>query len=96
MINILKHSIFKNLAILINGPIILLYNNNKAKLTFKELENISPFINLLCFRLNNKMYSKRQVKNLKKLSYFENVLFFHNSIKTFVKLPYCKLSIKKN
>jgi len=87
MIKTLKNSIFKNLVVLIHGPIILVNTTNK-KLPFKELENINPFISLLGFRLNNKIYSRRQIKNLKKISYIENISIFHNSIKTFTKLPY--------
>ena len=96
MINILKNSILKNLVVLIHGPILLLsINKNKSKLTFKKLENISPLINFLGFKLNNKIYSKEQVRNLKKMSYFENVYIFHNSMKTFTKMPYYKFKTKK-
>jgi len=94
MIKTLKNSIFKNLVVLIHGPIILVNTTNK-KLPFKELENINPFISLLGFRLNNKIYSRRQIKNLKKISYIENISIFHNSIKTFTKLPYWKFKNKK-
>jgi len=96
MINTLKSSIFKNLVVLIHGPIILLSSDtNNAKLTFKELESINPLINLLGFRLNNKIYSKKQIKNLKKMSYLENIYIFHKSMKTLTKLPYYKLKSKK-
>jgi hypothetical protein len=96
MINTLKSSIFKNLVVLIHGPIILLSSdNNNAKLTFKELESINPLINLLGFRLNNKIYSKKQIKNLKKMSYSDNICIFHKSMKTLTKLPYFKLKNKK-
>ena len=94
MIKTLKNSIFKNLVVLIHGPIILL-NNVNVKLTFKELENINPLISLLGFKLNNKVYSRKQIKNLKRMSYFENISIFHNSMKTFTKLPYCKFKSKK-
>ena len=96
MINTLKSSVFKNVIVLIHGPIILLNNdNNDTKLTFKELENINPLINLLGLRLNNKIYSKKQIKNLKKMSYSENICTFHKSMKTLTKLPYFKLKNKK-
>jgi hypothetical protein len=96
MINTLKSSVLKNVVVLIHGPIILLNNdNNNTKLTFKELENINPLINLLGFRLNNKIYSKKQIKNLRKMSYLENIYIFHKCMKTFTKLPYCKLKTKK-
>jgi hypothetical protein len=96
MINTLKSSVLKNVVVLIHGPIILLNNdNNNTKLTFKELENINPLINLLGFRLNNKIYSKKQIKNLRKMSYLENIYTFHKCMKTFTKFPYCKLKTKK-
>ena len=96
MINTLKSSVFKNLVVLIHGPIIILNNNNNStKLTFKELENINPLINLLGFRLNNKIYSKKQTRNLRNMSYLENICIFHQSMKTFTKLPYYKLKSRK-
>ena len=96
MINTLKSSVFKNVAVLIHGPIILLNNdNNNTKLTFKELENINPLINLLGFILNNKIYSKKQTRNLRNMSYLENICIFHQSMKTFTKLPYYKLKSRK-
>jgi hypothetical protein len=96
MINTLKNSIFKNLVVLIHGPILLLsIDKNNSKLTFKKLENISPLINFLGFKLNNKIYSKEQIRNLKKMSYFENVSIFHNSMKIYTKTPYYKFRSKK-
>ena len=94
MINTLKNSIFKNLIVLIHGPIILL-NTNNVNLTFKELENINPLIRLLGFRINNNVYSKKQIKNLKNLSYIENISVFHNSMKTFTKISYYTFTSKK-
>jgi hypothetical protein len=94
MINILKNSIFKNLTILIHGPIILL-NTNNTKLIIKKLENISSWINLLCLKLNTKIYSKKQIKNLKKLSYIENVSLFFNAMQLLIKMPYYKFKKKK-
>ena len=74
MINTLKSSVLKNVVVLIHGPIILLNNdNNNTKLTFKELENINPLINLLGFRLNNKIYSKKQFFYLCFLSFYPHV-----------------------
>lgn len=94
MINTVKNSIFKNLTVLIHGPIILL-NSDNANLTFKELKNINPLINLLGFRLNNKIYSKKQLQSLRRISYLENVSIFHKTLKTFTKMPYHKLKSKK-
>jgi hypothetical protein len=93
MINTLKNSIFKNLAVLIHGPMFIL-NNKNSKLTFKELDDLSPLISLLGFRLNNKVYSTRQIKNLKKTSYLKNVVILRNSIKAFTKLPYRQFKSK--
>jgi len=90
MVKTLNNSIFKNVITLIHGPIILL-NSSNNKLTFKELENISPLIRFLGFRLNNKIYSKEQIKSLDKISYYENFHVFHNSMKIFTKMPYYKL-----
>jgi len=87
MINTLKNSIFKNLIVLIHGPMFLL-NIKDSKLTLKELDDLSQLINLLGFRLNNKVYSTRQIKNLKKMSYLKNVVILRSSIKAFTKLPY--------
>ena len=94
MISMLKNSIFKNLTVLMHGPIILL-NTNNTKLTLKKLENISSWINLLCLKLNTKIYSKKQIKNLKKLSYIENVSLFFNSMQLLIKMPYYKFKNKK-
>ena len=94
MINTLKNSIFKNLVVLIHGPIILLSNPN-TKLTFKESKSLNPSISLLSFRLNNKIYSKKQIKNLNRMSYLENISIFHNSMKTCIKLPYYKFKNKR-
>jgi len=94
MINTLKNSIFKNLVVLIHGPIILLSNPN-TKLTFKESKSLNPLISLLSFRLNNKIYSKKQIKNLNRMSYLENISIFHNSMKTCIKLPYYKFKNKR-
>ena len=94
MLNVLKNSIFKNLMIIIHGPTMIL-NSNNIKLTFKKLNNISPFICLLGVRLNHKLYSINQIKNLKKISYIENFSILHNSIKTYLKIPYYKLKTKK-
>lgn len=96
MITTLKNSMLRNALMITHGPIILLTNNyNNSKLTFKELGNINPLINLLGFGLNNKIYFKKQIKNLKKMSYIENVSFLHKSMKTVIKIPYYKFRVKK-
>jgi ribosomal protein L10 len=94
LINVLNNSIFKNLIILIHGPIVLVHTNS-TKLIFKKFYNISPWISLLGLKLNNKIYSKKQIKTLKKLSYVENVYGFYNSIQFFTKMPYSKFRNKK-
>ena len=94
MINILKNSIFKNLIILMHGPIIL-FNNSSTKLIINKLENISLWINLLCLKLNTKIYSKKQIKNLKKLSYIKNASLFFNFMQLLIKMPYYKFKNKK-
>ena len=94
MINTLSNSVFKNLIVLVHGPILLLDSNN-AKLTLKGVDNLDPSMKLLGLRLNNKIYSKTQIKNLKKMSYFESICSLHHSLKTFTKAPYYKLQSKK-
>ena len=94
MTKTLRNSIFKNVAVLIHGSIVLL-NSNSTKLTFKELTNINPLIGFLGFRLNNKIYSKRQLKNLKKISYIDNIFKVYNNMKIFTKIPYYKLKKKR-
>ena len=96
MITTLKNSMLRNALMITHGPIILLINNyNNSKLTFKELGNINPLINLLGFGLNNKIYFKKQIKNLKKMAYIENVSFLHKSMKTVIKIPYYKFRVRK-
>jgi hypothetical protein len=94
MIKTLKSSIFKNIIVLIHGPIVLL-NGNNADLTLKELKSISPLISLLGFRLNNKIYSRKQIKNLKKVSYTDNVFEVYSAMKVFTKIPYYKFKSRK-
>jgi hypothetical protein len=93
MVNVLKNSILKNVTTLIHGP-IMLFNSDNTQLTFKKLNNISPFIYLLGVRLNHKIYSKNQIKNLKKASYVANVSILYNSIKILIKMPYSKFRHK--
>ncbi len=86
----------KNILVLTHGPIILLTNNHDdTKLTFKELDNINPLINLLGFGLNNKIYLKKQIKNIKKMSYRENMFLLYKSMRTVIKIPYYKFKSKK-
>ena len=92
----LKNSMLQNVLVLTHGPIILLTNrHNDTKLTFKELNNINPLINLLGFGLNNKIYFKKQIKNLKRMSYRENIFFLCKSMRTIIKTPYYRLKRKK-
>ena len=93
--NILKNSIFKNVTLLIHGPIILLRSTSTNPLSYKTLENISSLIDLLCLKINNKVYSKKQIQNLKKMSYKENIIIFYTSMNTFLKIPHSKFAKKK-
>ena len=87
----------QNVLVLTPGPLILLTNrHNDTKLTFKELNNINPLINLLGFGLNNKIYFKKQIKNLKRMSYRENIFFLCKSMRTIIKTPYYRLKRKKS
>jgi len=85
--NTLKASIFKNLNILIHGPIILL-NTRINKLTLKKIEKNIPLISLLCLKLNNKLYSNKQIEKMTNFSYIKNVYFLYKSLDRFVKKPY--------
>jgi len=96
MINVLRGSIFRNLVVLMHGPILLLNNkSNFSKLTFEELESINPLISFLGCKLNNKIYSKKQIRNLKRVSYIENVSIFHSSLKNLTRMPYSRFENKK-
>ena len=90
----LKYSIFKNLAVLVHGPILLLHINN-AKSIIKKLNSADIWVNLLCLKLNNKIYSSKQITNLSKLSYSENIYSFYTSMKFILRMPYYKLNNKK-
>merc|ERR1712078_748029 len=91
--NTIKNSVFTHLTVLIHASIILV-NSPQSIPTFTQLTKINS-LTLLGLRLNNKIYSKKQLKKLKKVSYIENVLILHNSIKTFIKLPFYKLTNSK-
>ena len=93
-IHILKNSIFKNLIVLVRGPIILLYTNHNKNLMFETLKTIHPLINVLGLKLNNKIYSKKQIENLKNTSYRTNILTFHNNIRTWMQSFYYGLKKK--
>jgi len=94
LIKILFSSIFKNLTVVIQGPIILLHLKKNSNLTIQNINSISPLINLLSIRLNNKIYSEKQLQKLKKLSYTENIRIFHNSIKNITQIPHSKFKKK--
>ena len=94
MVKSVKNSIFKNLTLIIHGPILLLHTGN-TKLILKKLNSLNSWMSFLCLKLNNKIYSKKQITNLKEFSYFESVSTFHNCIKFLVRMPYYKLKNKK-
>ena len=90
---ILTKSILKNVATLINGPILIVYlkSNTMPQLTFKKLINLHASLKLLSFKLNNKFYLLPQLKNLKSLTYLQNIILFKNIIKSLNKIPLYKL-----
>ena len=94
LIKTLTHSIFRNLAVLVHGPILLLKISN-AKSVIHKLNSINLWVSLLCLKLNNKIYSSKQIRNLNKLSYIENVYSFYNCMQLVVKMPYYKFKNKK-
>ena len=91
--NTIKNSVFTHLAVSIHASIVLLHSSQSIS-SYTQLTKINS-LTLLSLRLNNKIYSKKQLKKLKKISYLQNVLILHNSIKTFIKLPFCKLKNNK-
>lgn len=94
LIATINDSIFKSLATMINGPMLLLHRGN-TRLIVEKLNSVNLRMSLLCLKLNNKLYSKKQIKGLKTLSYNENVFLFHNSMKFVIKMPYHKFRSRK-
>jgi len=92
-IKFLKHSIFKNIIPLINGPIFLININKNQNLdhTLSQLKSFNAYITLLSLKLNNKIYFINQLSTLQTLNYKKNIKVFHKTLKSFFKQPYNKI-----
>ena len=92
LVNLLKNSIFKNIILLINGPIIIVFSNKLVtNLNYKTFLNLlTPNIKLLCTILNNKIYSKKQLESIS-LNYKNNIIIFNKLLNNLNKLAIYKL-----
>ena len=92
-IRLLKQSIFKNLILLINGPILIVFPKYKTikKLNLKALLSLHNSLQLISFKLNNKFYLLSQMKNLKTFNYRQTVSIFKNLITNLNKISLYKL-----
>ena len=92
-IKLLKQSIFKNLILLINGPILIIFPKYKKinKLNLTKLLSLHDSLQLISFKLNNKFYLLSQIKNLKTFNYKQTVSIFKNKINSLNKIPLYKL-----
>jgi hypothetical protein len=84
----LEKSIYNNFNTLINGFIILVKPDKKAKLILKTLLAFSNILTLVGFRLNRKIYNPVQLKNLYSLKYKTNITILIKLIKTSLKISY--------
>ena len=100
MKKVLKPTIYRNLTLVINGPIVLVIfkfkeGNNDFSL-FKKLilsKNSSMFLGL---KLNKKFYSQPQLLSLGSLNYLENIKVLHSSLNNSLGLFFnrCKINSK--
>lgn len=89
----LEYSIFKNLAVMLNGPVCLIYFNKttNSSLDLKKLIKLNQSMLFVGVKLNSKIYSLPQITNIYTFSYNKNIKFFNNSLKQLLKLSYNKL-----
>ena len=79
---ILKKTTLKNLNPVINGPLKLVYFENKKKdLKSTILQQSRYNFQLYLIKLNNKIYSKLQLKNLNFFNYKTNLFLLKKSLK---------------
>lgn len=88
-----EYSIFKNITVILNGSICLIYFNKTTNIPFdlKKFIKLNPSMLLVGIKLNRKIYSVPQIANIGTLSYNKNIRFFNNSLKQLLKLSYNKL-----
>ena len=90
MKKVLKSSIYLNLTLVINGPVVLvafqLKSNANAFNLFKKLIFIKGNNVFLGLKLNRKIYSQLQLTSLSTLDYLENINVLHSSLNNFLGL----------
>jgi ribosomal protein L10 len=91
-------SIFKNMTVILNGPICLVYLTKMPNLFFdlKKLIKLNSSMLLIGVKLNTKVYSFPQITNICSFNYNKNIKLFNNSLKQLLKLPYNKLGQTKS
>lgn len=82
--NSFKNSIFKNITIILNNPIIFI---NKFDRNYK--------LSFICLKLNNKIYSKKDLKNLNKINYKKIFYTFNKKLFLLLKKSFNKLIFLK-
>jgi hypothetical protein len=89
----LEKSIFKNIVIMMDGSICLVYFDKKADFAtdLQKILKISRTMPFLGLKLNNKIYSSAQLKTISSLNYGKTVKVFNNSLKKLLKIPYYRL-----
>ena len=92
-IKLLEQSIFKNLILLINGPILIVFPKYKRieKLRLETLVSLHNSLQLISFKLNNRFYLFSQMRNLKTFGYRQTVSKFKNLITNSNKISLYKL-----
>lgn len=88
-----EYSIFKNITVILNGSICLIYFNKTTSisLSLKKFIKLNPSMLLIGIKLNHKIYSLPQITNIHTFSYNKNIRVFTNSLKQILKLSYNKL-----
>lgn len=87
-IKALKRSIFKNITVIINGPICFVYFNKTSNffIDLKKFLKLNTSMLLVGIKLNNKIYSLSQTINVYSLNYTKTVKLFNNSLKDLLRL----------
>ena len=87
-----KYSIFKNLALLVTGSIVLVSFNTycNLNLVLKNLIKLNSDLLLLGIKLNKNIYSVNQFKKISSLNYKNNILILHKSLKNNILFSYFK------
>lgn len=93
----LKHSIFKNLILLITGFIVLGSFNNSYNfnMVFKNLIKLNSELLLFGIKLNNNFYSVHQLNKIYFLNYKKNIFILNKSLKINLFFSYSKVLFLK-